>query len=153
MKVADAVAIKPLAEAVVSSEGSSGRGIKAKFIQVVHGKIKLFRLLVWRSYFTSGCWLETSLQSLPFESLHKAVHNMVTGLLLNGQRRKQEREWVRSTSSQSFYNLMSSHTFYYSLSEWVNPAHTQVKQTKLGPEYQKAKTIGNIFHCSSSGSQ
>ena len=46
MKVADAVAIKPLAEAVVSSEGSSGRGIKAKFIQVVHGKIKLFRLLV-----------------------------------------------------------------------------------------------------------
>ena len=43
-----------------------------------------------RSHFIAGCWLETSLCSLPYEYPHTAVRNMVANLFQNEQKRRQE---------------------------------------------------------------
>lgn len=86
------IPIKPLAEVVVSSEGSSERGKKFQIYPGGSWENPILQTVGLRSHFIAGCWLETSVCSLPYEYLHKAVHNMVANLLQNEQKRRQERE-------------------------------------------------------------
>lgn len=77
---------------MVSSEGSSERGKKFQIYSGGTWENPNLQAVRQRRHFIAGCWLETSLCSLPYEYLHKAIHNMVANLLQNEQKRRQERE-------------------------------------------------------------